>query len=71
MLRRSLVAPLAFLLAVPAASSAQNAPVVFTGVSVIPMDQQTVLANQTVIVENGRITHVGAQRAAPARAASS
>jgi hypothetical protein len=44
------------------------APVVFTGVSVIPMDREVVLANQTVIVEKGRITHVGGPRAAPAGA---
>src|SRR5687767_2310645 len=47
---------------------AQQTPVVFTNVSVIPMDRETVLANQTVIVENGRITHVGAARSAPAGA---
>jgi imidazolonepropionase-like amidohydrolase len=42
--------------------------VVFTGVSVIPMDRDTVLRDRTVVVENGRITHVGARRAAPAGA---
>lgn len=40
----------------------------FTGVSVIPMDREEVLANQTVIIENGRITYVGGPRAAPAGA---
>jgi hypothetical protein len=50
------------------AAIAQQAPIVFNGVSVIPMDRETVLANQTVIVENGRITHVGAPRSAPAGA---
>ena len=44
------------------------APVAFTGVSVIPMDRKGVLANQTVIVEKGRITYVGGPRAAPAGA---
>src|SRR5688572_32987627 len=53
---------------VPALAKSQQAPVIFTGVSVIPMDRETVLANQTVVVENGRITYVGAQRAAPAGA---
>ena len=43
-------------------------PVAITGVSVIPMDREEVLANQTVIIQNGRITHVGAARAAPAGA---
>ncbi|HEX6049571.1 MAG TPA: amidohydrolase family protein, partial [Gemmatimonadaceae bacterium] len=52
----------------PALAGSQQAPVVFTGVSVIPMDRETVLPDQTVIVENGRITHVGGQRPAPAGA---
>jgi hypothetical protein len=43
-------------------------PLAFTGVSVIPMDREGVLSNQTVIVENGRITYVGGPRAAPAGA---
>jgi imidazolonepropionase-like amidohydrolase len=68
MIRPSLAAALAILLVAPLALAAQQAPVVFTGVSVIPMDREAVVANQTVIVENGRITHVGAQRAAPAGA---
>jgi hypothetical protein len=48
----------------PRASSA----LAFRGVSVIPMDREEVLANQTVIVENGRITYMGGPRAAPAGA---
>lgn len=69
MLRRRLAASLLLLaIAVPAAS--QQTSVVFTGVSVIPMDRETVLANQTVIVENGRITYIGRQRPAPAGATS-
>ena len=55
-------------LGLPAAVRAQLGPVVFTGVSVIPMDRETVVPNQMVIVENGRITHVGGQRSAPAGA---
>jgi imidazolonepropionase-like amidohydrolase len=43
-------------------------PVAFTGVSVLPMDRDVVIANQTVIVENGRITYVGGPRATPAGA---
>jgi imidazolonepropionase-like amidohydrolase len=58
---------LSLAVAVPALAYAQS-PVVFTGASVIPMDRETVLANQTVIVENGRITYVGAPRSAPAGA---
>jgi imidazolonepropionase-like amidohydrolase len=52
----------------PAVSAAQQAPVVFTNASVIPMDRDTVLRNQTVIVEGGRIAHVGGPRPAPAGA---
>ena len=59
-----------FALGAPVLAQSQRAPVVFTGVSVIPMDRDTVLANRTVIIENGRITYVGAQRAAPAGATS-
>ena len=40
-----------------------SSPLAFTGVSVIPMDRDEVIANQTVIVENGRITYVGGPRA--------
>jgi imidazolonepropionase-like amidohydrolase len=46
----------------------QSNPIVFMGVSVLPMDREEVLANQTVIVENRRITYVGGARAAPAGA---
>jgi hypothetical protein len=47
---------------------AQQGTVVITGVAVIPMDRDEVLQNQTVIVENGRISYVGAARSAPAGA---
>jgi len=40
-------------------------PIVFTRVSVIPMDREVVLTGQTVIVANGRITYVGRPRAVP------
>ncbi|HYW30282.1 MAG TPA: amidohydrolase family protein [Gemmatimonas sp.] len=55
-------------LAGPAVTTAHQPPVAFTGVSVVPMDRETVLANQTVIVQNGRIAYVGAAKAAPAGA---
>jgi imidazolonepropionase-like amidohydrolase len=55
---------------VAAPAESQQAPVVFTGVSVVPMDRETVLRDQTVIVENGRVTYVGGRRAAPAGATS-
>ncbi|MEX2152028.1 MAG: amidohydrolase family protein [Gemmatimonadaceae bacterium] len=71
MLRPTLTASLLLLaLGVPALATSQQASVVFTGVSVIPMDRETVLTNQTVIVENGRITYVGGERSAPAGATS-
>ncbi len=67
---RTLAAAVVALVIVASKGSAQTqqAPVVFTGVSVIPMDRETVLANQTVIVQNGRIAYVGAARTAPAGA---
>lgn len=48
--------------------NAQQTTVVFAGVSVIPMDREEVLSNQTVVVENGRISYVGASPAAPSGA---
>ena len=54
--------------AVPSLAGSQQAPLVFTNVSVIPMDRDTVLAGRTVIVENGRIAFVGESRTAPAGA---
>jgi hypothetical protein len=70
-LRPTLAASLLLLaIGVPARATSQQAPVVFTGVSVIPMDREAVLANQTVIVEDGRITYVGGRKAAPAGATS-
>lgn len=66
---RSLLAGLLLASAgLPLSAAAQQRAVVFTGVSVLPMDRETVLRDQTVIVENGRVTHVGARRAAPAGA---
>lgn len=50
------------------AARPSSGPIAFTGVSVIPMDRDEVLANQTVIVEAGRITYVGGPRPAPAGA---
>ena len=70
MLRSAIPALLLLAIGLPASAAAQQAPVVFTGVSVLPMDRDTVLNDRTVIVENGRITYVGARRAAPAGATS-
>src|SRR5687768_15605633 len=66
--RAQLVALIALTLVGSVAQTvqSQSPAVVFNGVSVVPMDRDEVLSNQTVIVENGRITYVGASRAAPA-----
>jgi imidazolonepropionase-like amidohydrolase len=39
--------------------SAQERPVAFVDVTVVPMDKEQVLPHQTVVVEGGRITQVG------------
>jgi len=70
-LAASLLLPLPLLvIGVTAPATSQQPTVVFTGASVIPMDRETVLNNQTVIVQGGRITYVGGPRAAPAGATS-
>jgi hypothetical protein len=66
MLRRLFAALV--LCATTVSAQSTPAPVVFTGVSVIPMDREEVLQNQTVIVEQGRISYVGGPRPAPAGA---
>ncbi len=68
MLRRSLLLVLIALAPALPAASAHQAPVVFTNASVIPMDRDTVLRGQTVVVEHGLITYVGAARTVPAGA---
>jgi hypothetical protein len=69
-LRPALLVTVLLAVGVPTAARSQQTPVVFTGVSVIPMDRDTVLANQTVIVENGRIAYVGGPTSAPKGATS-
>ena len=56
-------------LAALAPASAQQ-PVAFVNVNVVPMDRERVLTDQTVIVENGKITAVGpaARTTVPANA---
>ena len=61
---RRLIA-LSLLAGVVLPANAQRGTIVIAGVSVVPMDREEVLQNQTVIVENGRITYVGAQRNPP------
>jgi len=67
-MRKNLLAALLIVVAQPTIARSQQAPVVFTGVSVIPMDRDEVLQNQTVIVEQGRISYVGGPRSAPSGA---
>jgi imidazolonepropionase-like amidohydrolase len=58
--RIALPAILALLLGAPASTVAQQqGTVAFVNVNVIPMDRETVLRDQTVVVQNGRITAVG------------
>ncbi len=54
--------------ALPLRSAHAQAPVAFTNVSVLPMDRDTVLANQTVVIEGGRITAIGPSVRTPAGA---
>ncbi len=43
-------------------TSNRERDIVFRGVNVIPMDQERVLENQTVVVRNGRISVIGPER---------
>jgi hypothetical protein len=54
----------------PAWTPLDSASTAFVGVNVVPMDRDTVLADQTVLVRNGRIAYVGPRRstAVPASA---
>ena len=59
---RKLVSAAALAAAASIALYAQGAGVfVFTGVNVIPMDRETVLRDQAVVVADGRITAVGSR----------
>ena len=44
----------------PRPAVAPTLTIAFVDVNVVPMDEEHVLSNQTVIVEAGRITHIGA-----------
>ncbi len=55
----SALAVLTLALATPALSQTHGT-YAFTNVNVVPMTNETVLSNQTVVVQNGRITAVGA-----------
>lgn len=70
-MRRAIcLSALAALVTAPAPSPAQERAVAFLNVNVIPMDRARVLADQTVVVQNGKITTVGraASAAVPAGA---
>src|SRR5689334_21690166 len=54
------------LAAVAQAAAAQQVPVTaFVAVNVLPMDSDRVLAKQTVLIQDGRITAVGPHLAVP------
>ena len=59
---------LVFVLAAPAALSAQEAPVAITGVTVIDVESGRRLADQTVIVRGNRIAEAGAGLRVPSGA---
>ena len=56
-LRSGLIAGIAAML--PLCAAAQSAPVAVVNVSVVPMDRERMLAGQTVVVADGKITAVG------------
>ncbi|MGQ0764284.1 MAG: amidohydrolase family protein [Gemmatimonadota bacterium] len=57
---RTLLAALLGLVNLPPQSAAaQQSPVAFVDVTVIPMDRERVIERQTVVVENGRIAAMG------------
>jgi imidazolonepropionase-like amidohydrolase len=58
---KSVFLSLILTLIAAATTAAQRGIVAFTGVNVIPMDSERVLANQTVIVRDGIIAEIGAQ----------
>jgi hypothetical protein len=68
------MAPLLFALALSRPTLAQapraqrSAPTAFVAVNVVPMDSERVLANQTVLVEDGRIVAIGRAVKIPAGA---
>lgn len=68
MSRATILLALFFFAAGAPGLHAQQASIVFTGVTVVPMDRDAVLPNQTVVIENGRISYVGAPRSSPAGA---
>ena len=68
MSRVTVLFALFFFTAGARALPAQQTSIVFNGVTVVPMDRDEVLPNQTVVIENGRIAYVGAPRSSPAGA---
>ncbi|MBI1723855.1 MAG: amidohydrolase family protein [Gemmatimonadetes bacterium] len=54
-----LVAAAALAVAVPSVAQEPPTVVAFTNVNVVPMDRERVLANQTVVVRDGRIAEIG------------
>jgi imidazolonepropionase-like amidohydrolase len=56
----SIAGGLLVLLATPATVTAQSTPIAITNVTVIPMDRERTLTDQTVVIRDGRIVSVGA-----------
>lgn len=68
MFQLPLAAALAALTAIGAPAdpaAAQDRPVAFVGVNVVPMDEERVLENQTVLVRDGRIAAIGPAGSTP------
>ena len=57
---RIFIAAVAFALITWTPSAGQTQAAAFEQVSIIPMDRERVLTNQTVIVRDGRIAELGA-----------
>ncbi len=60
--RAAVLAAVAALVLAPHAARAQAAPLAITNVTVLPMDRERTLADQTVIVRDGRIVAMGPAR---------
>jgi imidazolonepropionase-like amidohydrolase len=61
--KSALAAAVALLLLAPAVVTHAQSAYAFTNVNVVPMDSERVLRGQTVVVQDGRITAVGAASA--------
>ncbi|MCH8146929.1 MAG: hypothetical protein IH987_02915 [Planctomycetes bacterium] len=60
-----LLAPVLFCTIVYGDPDSKRQPVAFVNVSVVPMDSERIIANQTVLIQNGRILAIGPADAMP------